>query len=43
MPADGPKTVLAVMSSFEKTLQAHPVDLSKTYTTQFVDAANATK
>jgi NitT/TauT family transport system substrate-binding protein len=36
MPEDGPKTVLAVLQAFKKDLQNKQIDLSKTYTTQFV-------
>jgi len=39
MPADGPETVLKVLSTFSKSLQGKQIDLSKTYTTAFVDAA----
>ncbi|RUV37093.1 MAG: transporter substrate-binding domain-containing protein [Mesorhizobium sp.] len=39
MPADGPPTVLKVLSTFSKSLQGKQIDLSKTYTTAFVDAA----
>ena len=40
MPANGPETVLKVLQSFSRNLQGKPVDLSKTYTDVFVDAAN---
>jgi NitT/TauT family transport system substrate-binding protein len=39
MPAGGPETVLAVLSTFSKSLKGKTIDLSKTYTTEFVDAA----
>ncbi|WP_407048128.1 ABC transporter substrate-binding protein [Methyloraptor flagellatus] len=39
MPAGGPETVLAVLSSFSKNVQGKRIDLEKTYTTQFVKAA----
>ncbi|BCG89202.1 ABC transporter substrate-binding protein [Mesorhizobium sp. 113-3-9] len=39
MPADGPETVLKVLSTFSKSLQGKQIDLSKTFTTEFVDAA----
>lgn len=39
MPEDGPKTVLAVLQSFKKELQDKQIDLSKTYTTEFVKNA----
>ncbi len=41
MPADGPPTVLAVLSTFEPGLKGKQIDLSKTYTTEFVDKALA--
>jgi NitT/TauT family transport system substrate-binding protein len=40
MPQDGPETVLKVLSAFSKNVQGKQIDLSKTYTTEFVDAAN---
>jgi NitT/TauT family transport system substrate-binding protein len=39
MPEDGPKTVLAVLSEFSKNVQGKTIDLSKTYTTEFVKNA----
>lgn len=39
MPSDGPETVLAVLSAFDPTVKGHSVDLSKTYTNDFVDKA----
>jgi len=36
MPEDGPKTVLAVLSEFSKNVRGKQIDLSKTYTTEFV-------
>jgi NitT/TauT family transport system substrate-binding protein len=36
MPAGGPETVLQVLSGFSKNLKGKTVDLSKTYTTEFV-------
>jgi NitT/TauT family transport system substrate-binding protein len=36
MPADGPKTVYDVLSAFSKNVKGKTVDLSKTYTTEFV-------
>ena len=36
MPPDGPKTVLDVLSAFSKNVKGKTVDLSKTYTTEFV-------
>ncbi len=41
MPQDGPPTVLQVLSAFNKNVQGKTIDLSKTYTTEFVDKANA--
>lgn len=40
MPAGGPETVLKVLSAFKPAIKAGPIDLGKTYTTVFVDAAN---
>ncbi len=42
MPANGPETVLKVMSSFSKNVMGKPIDLSKTYTMEFVEVANKT-
>ncbi|TCA50578.1 ABC transporter substrate-binding protein [Rhizobium pisi] len=39
MPDDGPKTVLAVLSEFSKNVKGKQIDLSKTYTTEFVKNA----
>jgi NitT/TauT family transport system substrate-binding protein len=39
MPAGGPETVLAVLSGFNKNVKGKTVDLSKTYTTEFVKNA----
>jgi NitT/TauT family transport system substrate-binding protein len=36
MPKDGPQTVLAVLKGFSKSLKDKQIDLSKTYTTEFV-------
>ena len=36
MPEDGPKTVLDVLSQFSKNVKGKQIDLSKTYTTEFV-------
>jgi NitT/TauT family transport system substrate-binding protein len=36
MPEDGPKTVLAVLSQFSKNVKGKQIDLSKTFTTEFV-------
>ena len=40
MPANGPETVLKVMSSFSKNVMGKQIDLNKTYTAELVDAAN---
>lgn len=39
MPADGPETVYKVLSAFDPTVKGHAVDLSKTYTDDFVNKA----
>lgn len=39
MPEDGPQTVLAVLSGFSKNVKGKTIDLSKTYTTEFVKNA----
>lgn len=39
MPASGPETVLKVLSTVNKAVRGTTVDLSKTYTTEFVNAA----
>ncbi|MEO8859542.1 MAG: ABC transporter substrate-binding protein [Burkholderiaceae bacterium] len=39
MPAGGPETVLAVLSGFSKNVKGKTVDLSKTYTSEFVKNA----
>ncbi|WP_337271289.1 ABC transporter substrate-binding protein [Oryzifoliimicrobium ureilyticus] len=36
MPKDGPETVLSVLKGFSKSLKDSTIDLSKTYTTEFV-------
>ncbi|MFD7987900.1 ABC transporter substrate-binding protein [Kitasatospora indigofera] len=43
MPADGPKTVLAVLAAFHPDVQGKEssIDLAKTYTTEFVSKAAA--
>ncbi len=42
MPDGGPQTVLDVLGTFSDTVKAKKtsIDLSKTYTTKFVDAAS---
>jgi NitT/TauT family transport system substrate-binding protein len=42
MPDGGPQTVLKVLQAFSKNVQGKEIDLSKTYTTEFVDAAAKT-
>lgn len=39
MPADGPGTVLKVLASFDKAVEGKTINLSSTYTTEFVKAA----
>lgn len=39
MPADGPKTCLEVLSEFNPKVQGKSIDLSKTFTDEFVKAA----
>ncbi len=39
MPADGPGTVLKVLSTFKPTVRNAHIDLARTYTTSFVAAA----
>jgi NitT/TauT family transport system substrate-binding protein len=39
MPEGGPETVLSVLSGFSKNVKGKTIDLSKTYTTEFVKAA----
>ena len=39
MPVGGPETVLAVLSAFSKNVKGKTVDLSKTYTSEFVKNA----
>ncbi|MDT4894501.1 MAG: sulfonate transport system substrate-binding protein [Pseudonocardiales bacterium] len=39
MPADGPKTCLAVQDAFNDTVKGKSIDLSKTYTDEYVKAA----
>ncbi len=41
MPADGPPTVLKVLSGFDPAVKGHTIDLSKTYTTTFAAKADA--
>ncbi|EWS99961.1 nitrate ABC transporter substrate-binding protein [Intrasporangium oryzae NRRL B-24470] len=39
MPQDGPKTCLAVLGEFNPKVQGKSIDLSRTYTNEFVQAA----
>ena len=39
MPASGPATVLKVLQGFDRAVQGKTIDLSKTFTTEFVAAA----
>lgn len=39
MPAGGPETVLKVLATFKPNIKPAQIDLSRTYTTEFVDAA----
>jgi NitT/TauT family transport system substrate-binding protein len=39
MPDQGPETVLKVLSLSNKALESKKIDLSKTYTSEFVKAA----
>jgi NitT/TauT family transport system substrate-binding protein len=39
MPADGPATVLKVLATFDKAVEGKTINLSSTYTTEFVKAA----
>ena len=41
MPTDGPQSVYRVLSSFDPAVKGHTVDLSKTYTDQFVQQVPA--
>ena len=40
MPADGPQTVLNVLNAFDPSVKGHNIDVSKTYTTDFVGSAS---
>jgi NitT/TauT family transport system substrate-binding protein len=39
MPENGPETVLRVLKDFDKSVQGKPINLSNTFTTEFVNAA----
>jgi len=41
MPEGGPENVLAVLSRIGSRVRDKPIDLAGTYSTEFVDAANA--
>ena len=41
MPQGGPEFVLSVLQQFDDNVKGKQIDLSKTYTTEFVDKANA--
>ncbi len=41
MPKDGPETVLKVLSEIKANVRDKTIDLSKTYTMEFVEKANA--
>lgn len=40
MPADGPQSILRVLSAFDTTLKGKSIDLAKTYTDSFVQKAS---
>jgi NitT/TauT family transport system substrate-binding protein len=40
MPADGPQTVYNVLSAWDPNVKGHNIDLTKTYTTDFVKKAS---
>lgn len=42
MPEGAPASVLKILAAFSPSLQGKTIDLSKTYTTEFVQRANAT-
>ena len=41
MPPNGPQTCLSVLSSFNPSVKGKHIDLSATYTDQFVRSAQA--
>jgi len=43
MPVGGPETVLSVLSGFNPNVKGKHIDLSKTYTNEFVNLANQAK
>ena len=38
MPLDGPETVLKVMNIAARAMQGRPIELSRTFTNEFIDA-----
>jgi NitT/TauT family transport system substrate-binding protein len=42
MPADGPQTVLAVLSAFNPSVKGKHIDLAKTYSNDYLPASTAT-
>ncbi|HEV3087042.1 MAG TPA: ABC transporter substrate-binding protein [Candidatus Elarobacter sp.] len=42
MPESGPRTVLAVLAAFSRTVKGKNIDLARTYTSEFVTAARKT-
>ena len=40
MPANGPETVLRILNEFDRAVQRQPINLSNTFTTDFVKEAN---
>jgi len=42
MPAGAPESVLRVLATFSPNVKGKTIDLSKTFTTEFVAKANAT-
>ncbi len=43
MPADGPATVLKVLTTFSPTLRGKTIDIAQTYTTEFAKKAQDLK
>jgi NitT/TauT family transport system substrate-binding protein len=39
MPDGGPKTVYTVLAAFSKSVKGKTIDLTRTYTSEFVDGA----
>ncbi len=42
MPTDGPGTALKTLQAFDATVQGKPIDVSKTWTNDFVKKALST-